>query len=169
MVNELVKLIKLSKDFKRNEEKARRDLEARAKPLYELVHEETFEVQEVEAENYAHSVRSHSKPLFQRYSVGYSTRTKIKVKPDNKIPVRTLTFEGYTSIQKGDRITAVIPRYETHREERGFSDWVPHGVIYTDRPYKADEEAIAIRKLGNKSKEVLRTDLSTNYESFRKE
>ena len=166
-------LNRAAKDWQRNQEKERKDLEERAKPLHKLVREEYFLVEGVESESYSHSVTPMSEMRIggrsSSYHAGYSTRTNIAVTPTREIPVKNLVFEGSTSVRKGDLILALITRYEKHKEQRHFEDsCTPRNVLYTERPYKETEEAIEIAIIDNQ-KEVMRKDRSVNYARFTKE
>jgi len=162
---------KAVRQMQKDIEKAQRDLEARAKPLYELTKEELFRVEYILAESYGHHVAPVSEMIIGgrsgSYSAGQSTRTTLTVRPERAIPVKTLIFEGPTALRKGDRISATIPRYESHGdEERRFLDNLLPRVIYTDRPYKSKEEAIEIKTFSINKGEAVRTDRSANYKRF---
>ena len=167
-------LNRAAKDWQRNQEKERKDLERRAKPLHELTREEYFSVESVVSESYSHYVTPMSEMRIggrsSSYHAGYSTRTSLEVKSTTgDIPVRSLVFDGFTAVKKGDRIRALIPKYEEHKEQRHFEDGcTPRSVLYTERPYKETEEAIEIAIIDNQ-KEVMRKDRSVNYARFTKE
>jgi hypothetical protein len=76
-----------------------------------------------------------------------------------------LIFQGQIPLVSGQRICALIPRYESHREEGNFG-CESRRKLYTDRPYKPEEEAIEIEILNDK--ESLRTDRSSSYERFKR-
>ncbi len=154
-------------------EKDQRDLEARAKPLYELTREEKFTVEYVIAESYNHIVSPRAEMMIGgrsgSYDSGQSTKTTITVKPESNIPVRSLSFAGALTLRKGDQIKATIPRVESHGDEERFShDCMPRRVLYTDRPYKEKEEAIEITTLRSDELFALRTDRSANYKTYEK-
>ena len=165
------------REMMRKKEKDQRDLEARARPLYELTREELFTVQGVLQESYSHTVSPMSEwrsgSSTGHYHAGYSTRTTLTVKPDNsRVPIKTLIFAGPTALRNGDRISAIIPRYEKHGEERWPSsgcDGMRPRVLYTDRQYKDSEEAVQITTLRSDERGAVRTDRSANYRDFTKE
>ena len=167
--------VKLMRDMERRRKREQKDLEARAKPLYELTREEFFTVQGVLQESYSHSVTPTSEIMIggrsPSYGAGYSTHATITVMPDNsKLPIKTFIFEGPVTLRKGDRVSATIPRYEKHEcEEERFGCHVSQRVIYTDRPYKEQEEAVQIITMREDERGAVRTDRSANYRRFTKE
>lgn len=160
--------------MQREQEKSQKDLEARAKPIYELTHEELFEVESVVQESYEHIVSPMSEwragSSSDGYTAGYSTLTRLTVKPiDSRIPITSIEFKGPTSVKAGDAIHAVISRHETHEGDRNFDDYTPRNILYTDREYRPNEEAIEIKILSAVFKKVVRTERSVNYNEFKKE
>ncbi len=157
--------------IQKEEEEIRKDLEARAKPLYELTHEETFEVEEVIQESYENTVYPMSEWRAGSgsggYAAGYSVNARLNVKPiDLRISVKTLNFKGSTAVRAGDTICALISRYESHICAKDFDDCTPSNVLYTDREYRQNEEAIEIKILNVAREKVIRTERSINYSKF---
>ncbi len=157
--------------IQREEEEIRKDLESRAKPIYELTREETFEVEDVVQESYENTVYPMSEwktgSSSSGYAAGYSTNTRLKVRPiDLRIPVNILNFKGSTTVKVGDTICAVISRHEAHIDTRIFDNYTPPNVIYTDRDYRSNEEAIEIKILNFAHKKFIRTERAINYNKF---
>lgn len=124
-------------------------LRVRARPLYELVVEHAFRVENVLVEE-------------------NQVRTIMQVLPrDEEIPVRTLAFAGYSTVKRGDEIRARIPRYEEEPLPAVLThpnDQRPEGNIYLPREFREQEEAIEISILtGN---EVVKRERSTTYDRF---
>ncbi|OGI88481.1 hypothetical protein A2995_00845 [Candidatus Nomurabacteria bacterium RIFCSPLOWO2_01_FULL_33_24] len=107
-------------DFQEFEEKLKRDLddlEARSKPLDELVVEELFNVEDVISHSCATSFTPISEMMIGGespvYHGGLTTKLILQVTPNHiSLPVRTLVFPGYSIVKGGDSIVAKIPRYE---------------------------------------------------------
>ena len=91
------------------------ELEARSKPLQELVFDETFTVEGVVSQSYLNSVMTGPMMIGSpnpKSKTGYKTKLSIKVIPDNKIPVTELVFYGDSIIKAGDKVIARIPKYD---------------------------------------------------------
>ncbi|MFH1400961.1 MAG: hypothetical protein ABIH41_05570 [Nanoarchaeota archaeon] len=144
-------------------------IRALAKPLEELVFPERFTVQYVVAQSRAtsNSVRSEmrfggSSPV---YRGGFTSRLVLTVEPAAHIPVRELLFEGFSGVRAGDRIEALVTRYEVKMFGRPITGHYDQRAYHLDREYGPQENAVEIAILG-RSDDVLRRDRAVDYGSF---
>ncbi len=150
------------------------DLESRSKPLRELVVIENFTVNEITGKSYATSFPPPSGMFFSRispaYEGGFISRLVLKVSPDNPdIPIRTINFDGFSTVVAGNHIFAKIPKYE---EKKISSDFHFHSghysesrIFHLDRDFNPEESAIELAILAEDGT-VLRKDRAINYKIF---
>ncbi len=147
------------------------DLESRSKQLYELVVTEKFTVLDVIAESDGTSFIPFSGIRIDEeipvYNGGLTSRLVLEVLPDNPdVPVRTLTFNGFSIVRAGDYISAKIPRYEEKEVGNGL-DYRVGEILYLDRAFKPEECAIELAILSDGT--IKRRDRAVNYKYFVKE
>lgn len=151
------------------------DVRANAKPLSELIFLERFTIDDVLTTFQTTLISPQSEMRIggkvRNYNGGFTSRTTLDVVPqDDSLPVRRLTFSGFSSLKAGDIISAQIPRYFEHGAIKEFGpgglfDHVEGTTFYTDRDYRPDEIAIELNLLDSDG-ESLRTERSTNYDFF---
>ena len=162
---------KIVKKIEGREEEHNRDLESRAKQLHELVATETFTVEDVIATTHPTYFTPNSEIMIggisPSYSGGFTSRLTLKVSPDNQdIPIRTLTFDGFSIIKAGDYISAQIPKYKEERKLEFLPNtYNKEGIFYVDRDFDTKETAIELALLSNEG-ETLRKDRAINYKTF---
>ncbi|MBI2666217.1 hypothetical protein HYX13_01255 [Candidatus Woesearchaeota archaeon] len=165
----------LEKEIEEKRNKEIEDLRSRSKPLEELLVSERFFVDEVIGESYATSVTPRSEPVIggpprssPNYPSGYTSRLTLNVTPENiDIPVRTIIFEGISSVRAGEYVFAKIPRYEKKIQRMGF-DFGFHEeseVFYLNRSFNSEESAIELTLLSAEGNGV-RRDRAVNYHNF---
>lgn len=140
-------------DFKPEENN---ELRARSKPLRELIKTESF------------LVRGLHLPKIR--TIPFTPSIVLEVLPeDSTIPIRELTFSGYTELEEGDIINAKMPRYHKHGFDPFNSKKVidPKEVFYTDRAFYREREVAITLTLIGLSGENLRTEFSDDYSFFR--
>ncbi len=160
-------IVGIEENFRESQEELKRelaDLEARSKPLDELIVSVLFNVEEVISQSRATSFTPISEMMIGGespvYYGGLTTKLILKVTPDHiSLPVRTLIFPGYSIVKGGDSIVAKIPRYETKNFLSG------RRTFYLDRVFRQEEECIEIKVLSENGK-ILRRDRSMDYENF---
>lgn len=151
-----------------------KDLKSRSKPLCDLVVSENFTVNEVMGESYV--TPSHFNSFFEIipgatphvYSGSLTSKLVLKVTPDNQdIPVRSLNFDGNSSVRPGDYINAKIPKYKEKKVIPNCSGscFSQDHIFYFDRDFNPEESAIELTILSEKGK---RTDRAVNYKDFMK-
>ena len=148
------------------------ELKSCSKQLSELVVEENFIVNKTMRNSYATSFTPYSEMIIRGepliYQGGFTSKLVLKVTPENKnIPIKTLNFEGSSSVRAGDYISAKIPRYEEKRVEgRCLSGcFKREQIFYLDREFNLTESAIEISVLSEKGQDIAK---SIDYKKFRK-
>jgi hypothetical protein len=142
-------------------------LKAQSKHLYELIVEERFTVDEVIGQSYATATETRltEKGRTQIKTGGFDLVLTLIVTPENtKIPIRTLRFEGMSSVEGGDYISAKIPRYDTKILFDTFGSRCQQ-EFQVDRQFNETESAIEI-KIRHAEGTVRRTDKSVDYKDF---
>lgn len=138
------------------EPEERYELRAQSKPLRELIKTESF------------LVRGLHLPKIR--TIPFSPSIVLEVLPeDSSIPIRELTFSGYTDMKEGDIINAKMPRYHKHGFDPSNSNKVvtPKDIFYTDRGFYREREVAITLTLIGLSGESLRTEFSDDYSFFR--
>ncbi|HLC31194.1 MAG TPA: hypothetical protein VJK51_00865 [Candidatus Nanoarchaeia archaeon] len=139
----------MSKRIEEDRERMREEREKRSKPLYDLVHEETFIVQAVRAYSHSTSVSEIGAiggPPAPSHETGYTQQIKLDVLSiePSTIPVRKLTFDGLTTVRSGEKILALIPRLDSESERDTSVLYERENHWHFDRAYKSEERAIRI-------------------------
>src|SRR3989344_1211436 len=103
-----------------NRKRELKNLQARAKPLHELVITQEFVVTRAIGQSYATSITPLSEMMIggrsPEYSGGFRVQTVLDVRAmAHDVPVRTLLFSGYTPVRSGEVIRASMPCYEKQR------------------------------------------------------
>ena len=174
MKSEELNLKKIIQDAGKKRQKEIADLESRSKSLQELVVIENFTVNEIIAESYATSFTPRSERVIggksSIYEGGFTSRLVLKVSPYNQdIPVKTINFDGFSTVMVGNHISAKIPKYEEKKIARDLH--FPSGpysrdrIFYFDRDFNPEESAIELAILAEDGT-VLRKDRAINYKIF---
>ncbi len=146
-----------------------KDLEARAKPLHELVVSQDFIVKKVIIKNYKTSISPHSEHVYggrsSTYDGGYIVETSLDVQPlQKRVPVRKLLFEGYSGVRAGDKIRARISCFNEEHISNQYGG--ASRTYYFPRALQKIENVIEIEILQNG--EIVRVERGTLYEEFQK-
>lgn len=168
--------IEVRRKIKENRKRELEELTRNSKPLEQLLVHETFQVLSViqQSLSCSHTPISEMRiggksPI---YNTGYSTIVTMEVRPFNSIPVRTLVFNGISSVKRGDKVTALIPRYEKKHPLLTYvpenEEEVNRNLFYYDRPYKEVELAIELNILPQNSEDstIARTERAVEYKNF---
>ncbi|MBS3113397.1 hypothetical protein J4418_04920 [Candidatus Woesearchaeota archaeon] len=123
---------------------------AKTNDLSELVVNEDFTIDGVISEIYC-----TEKGIFPKLT--------LKVTPKKNIVVKTLSFEGYSPVETGDRVSAKIARYD--KIKRLNVPW--SGYSYHERNFNKEESAIELI-IKAEDGSALRIDRSWNYNNFLK-
>ena len=127
--------------------------------LQDLIVPAYFRVEQVEGGPHVPSGREYGLG-------GYHLELRVEAE-DANVPVQTLQFSGYSPVRGGDRVEALIPRYETKRVGRQFR-WDTFNTPLTqtyDRPFHEEESAIELTIL-SENKEPVRRDRSADYHLY---
>ena len=162
----------LMRDSLKDAEKRKADLEARSKKLEDLIVTEKFTVDEVLVGSYPTSFTPSSEMRIGGrspvYTGGFWSKITLKVTPENSsVPVKTLIFDGFSTVRAGDYVSVRIPKYA---EERVYSGdfYKQEKVFYLERDFNAEESAIELAILSG-DKKVLRTERAVSYRHFSQE
>lgn len=158
-------------------EKRIQELEAKAKPLRELVVSEYFLVKKVIGKTHPTSFNPCAEtqlmsPLitYSPHQMGYIKTLTLEVdwigkQYFSRVPVKTLNFEGDCPVIVGNFIKALIPKY---REEKVDSlSHNPEEIFYLNRNFAETESAIEITIL-SRDKSEKRTDRAADYDRYMK-
>ena len=160
-------------DMKRSIEQEHRskikNLQARAKPLHELVVSYDFTVKGVISENYETSISPHSEQVIggksSTYDSGYTIETSLDVQPLQKgVPVRKLLFDGYSAVRAGDKIRAHMSCFNEKHISNSYTG--ASRTYYFPRALQKTENVIEIEIL--QDDKIVRVERSILYEEFQK-
>ncbi|MBI5804190.1 hypothetical protein HY450_03025 [Candidatus Pacearchaeota archaeon] len=161
-----MEVIEALRNFMKEREVSSENLSSGSRPLHELVVSVNFIVHDVVAQTHGTSFTPTSEWMIGGsspvYWGGFTSSIILKVSPDDRdIPVRELTFDGFSPIRAGDYISAKIPRYE----EKKFSENLHSKgkTLYFDRDFKEEERAIELAIISDGR--VVRTDRAVDYRS----
>jgi len=151
------KMGNISDFLKEGDKKYNKELRERAKPKESLIIAEPFTVESIKYISNQKSITPSSEIVMgsnsPNYSAGISLRAIIKVdsEHDQTLPVKTLYFNGYLNLEKGDSIVAYLLKYNVE-QEKGSSEFPVGGAEgnkthYVDRDLKAEETVQRIEKL----------------------
>lgn len=142
-----------------------------SKKLSELVVREDFIVDSFLCKSQSTSISPKSEmdrygELPKAYSGGFQSHYTLQVTPfDERVPVKTINFQGVLNIQNGDYISVLIPRFEEKTIEELISE---HNgkLVYYDRKFTDSELGIEIIRLSDDGYELGRYR-SVDYDMFK--
>ena len=151
-----------------NRKRELKNLQARAKPLHELVITQEFVVTNITSQSYATSITPISEVMIEglspKYSGGFRVQTVLDVQPTAYgVPVRTILFSGYTPVRSGELVRVSMPCYEKLKPSLSYDDTQEY---YVPRALTKLEQALEIVIVYGGHD--VRTDRSTLHGMFAK-